>query len=260
MKWGGFTIFRGGKKRPSDEWASYYQSVNGQRPVYPKPTKRKTMRSGMFRITAVLVMLAVLMIVRQIPSPAGDQVRDNLRQMLTAEWNFRPLIDKSLLLAAQLVNWDNTVMPPAPGAEGQTEAVTAPGLTEEGLYVPVSGKVIEEFGWVKSSVDEMERYHAGIDISAPLGEAVVAAMDGQVERIGQDKQLGNYILINHGKGTYTLYGGVTDVLVVEGQEVQAGKDIAAIGQSEVSGGGLHFELREDGKLVDPLTRLQVKGN
>ncbi|SFR08239.1 murein hydrolase activator EnvC family protein [Desulfoscipio geothermicus] len=259
MKWGRLPRGEKRNKYGADEWASYYESVTGRRPGY-SPARRKSRRSGVFRITAVLVILTVLMVARQYPHPVGDQVRDNLRHMLTAEWDFGPLINKSVLLAAQLVNWDNPVMPPSPGVDGDTKPVAGSDLTKAELYVPVSGKVVEEFGWVQSSVDGMERYHAGIDISAPPGASVAAAMDGQVERISRDKELGQYILINHGEGTYTLYGGVDDVAVVEGQTVRAGQEIAVVGEGEVPGGGLHFELRENGKLVDPLTRLQVKGN
>jgi septal ring factor EnvC (AmiA/AmiB activator) len=53
---------------------------------------------------------------------------------------------------------------------------------------------------------------------------------------------------------------VSDITVVEGQDVKAGQEIATVGEGEVSGGGLHFELRENGKLVDPLVRLRLKGN
>ncbi|WP_449241563.1 murein hydrolase activator EnvC family protein [Desulfoscipio gibsoniae] len=258
MKWDGLSRLGGRKKSGFDEWTDYYQSVKGRRPALSS-YKRPNRRSGSFRITAVLVILAVLMIVRYYPHPAGEQARENLKHLLTAQWDYRPVLDKSIQLAAQLVNWDNPVIH-GPGTGIDTEPVLGEGLLAEELTLPVSGKVVEQFGWTQSTVDNMERYHPGIDISASPGASVFAVLAGQVERIGEDKELGQYILINHGKGTHTLYGCVAEVIVAEGQKVEAGQEIAAIGENgDVPGGGLHFELRENGKLVDPLSRLLING-
>lgn len=258
MKWDKLSRLGGRKRGGYDEWADYYQSVNGRRPV-TSSYKRSNRWNGLYRITAVLIILALLMVVRQYPHPVGEQARENLRHLLTAEWDFGPVLDKSIQLAAQLVNWDNPVIH-GPGTGIDARPVTGSGLTNEELALPVSGKVVEEFGWKQSAVDNMERYHAGIDISAPIGTSVVAVLDGKVERIGEDRELGQYVLINHGEGRYTLYGCVTDVSVVEGQKVSVGHKIALIGENgDVAGGGLHFELRENGKLVDPLARLSISG-
>lgn len=256
FKWDKLPRFGAGKKKYNDDWASYYQSASGHKstPAYTRRGGRKRF----FRITAVLVILGVLLVARQVPHPVGEQARENLRYLLTAEWDFQPLLDKSVQLAAQMVNWDNPLLHGTPGTS--IEPVTGPGLSEDGLSVPVSGRVVQEYGWVQSPLDGLERFHSGIDISAPPGEPVAAAMDGRVERISEDAVLGRYILLDHGGGNYTLYGGVTDVAVKEGQEVRAGQVMALVGDSEVPGGGLHFEVRENGKLVDPLERLRVKGN
>lgn len=247
------------KKYARDEWANFYQSATGQRPTVPRVNRRRG-PSGMFRVTAVLVILAVLLVVRQFPHPMGDQVRDNLRYLLTAEWNFQPIMGKTMELAAQLVNWDNPVVHGTPGGDGGAAPVTGTGLQEDDLCVPVSGTVVSQFGWTKSPVDGLERFNPGVVISAPAGTSVLAAQGGRVTRIDNDKVLGQYILIDHGGDTYTLYGGVADIMVVEGQTVQPGQAIAQVGKGDVLDGALHFELREKGKLVDPLARLQLNKN
>lgn len=258
MRWDRLSRLGGRKKNGYDEWAEYYQSVKGRRPPAPS-YKRPKRPGGLFRISAVLVILAMLMVVRYYPHPVGEQVRENLKYLLTAQWDFRPVLDKSIQLAAQLVNWDNPVIH-GPGTGIDASPVTSDGLAKEELSLPVSGTVVGQFGWTESPVDNMERYHAGIDISASPGAPVYAALAGKVERIAEDKELGQYILINHGAGTYTLYGCVSDVNVEEGQQVQAGQLIASVGENgDVPGGGLHFELRENGKLVDPLARLDING-
>jgi len=256
FKWDKLPRLGAGKKKYNEDWTNYYQTAAGQgkTPSY----RQRGGRNRFFRISAVLVVLAVLFVARQVPYPVGDQVRDNLRYLLTAEWNFQPLLDKSVQLAAQMVNWDNPVLHGTPGTG--LEPVAGPGLSNDGLSVPVSGQVVQQYGWVQSPVDGLERFHSGIDISAPPGEAVAAANDGWVEKVSEDTVLGRYILISHGEGSYTLYGGVTDITVEEGQDVRAGQVIAQVGDGEVPGGGLHFEVRENGQFVDPLERLSVKGN
>ncbi|MCG8401467.1 MAG: M23 family metallopeptidase [Firmicutes bacterium] len=256
FKWDKLPFLKSRKKNVAEDWSTYYQSAVGQGPV--PGYKRRGGRNRFFRITAVLVILGVLFVARQFPHPVGEQVRENLRYLLTAEWDFAPLLDKSVQLAARMVNWDNPLLHGMPGAGIQP--VTGTGLSEEGLGVPVSGRVVQEYGWVQSPLDGMERFHPGIDISAPPGEPVAAAMDGRVERISRDEFLGRFILIDHGNGNYTMYGGVENVVVEEGQEVRAGQIIAAVGEGGVAGGGLHFEVRENGKLVDPLELLQAKSD
>lgn len=260
FKWDKLLSGRSKKKYNAGDWAGYYQPTAGQGsyPAYSPSYKRRGGRNRFFRVTAVLVILGVLFLVRQFPHPVGEQVRENLRYLLTAEWDFKPLVDKTVRLAAQMVNWDNPLLygTPDPGLE----PVSGTGLAMEGLGVPVSGKVVREYGWVQSPLDGMERFHPGIDISAPPGETVVAALAGTVKRIGRDEVLGEYILIEHGNGNYTLYGGVAEIAVEEGQEVAAGQVIAVVGEGDVPGGGLHFEVREKGELVDPLERLRVDGN
>lgn|GEM_PF-357746 len=254
FKWDRLPRLKAGKKKYPDDWTNYYQTAAGRGKTSFSGQRRG--RNRLIRISAVLAVLAVLFMARQVPYPVGEQVRENLRYLLTAEWNFQPLLDKSVQLAAQMVNWDNPLLHGTPGTD--LEPVAGPGLSNNSLSVPVSGQVVQRYGWVQSPVDGLERFHPGIDISAPPGEAVAAAGDGRVEKVSEDAMLGSFILINHGEGSYTLYGRVTDIAVEEGQDVRTGQVIALVGEGEVPGGGLHFEVRENGKLVDPLERLEVK--
>ncbi|MCL2338214.1 MAG: M23 family metallopeptidase [Firmicutes bacterium] len=256
FKWNRSPRPKAGPKEYPDDWASYYQTSAGWGKKSMAGQRRN--RNNFFRIAAVLLILAVLFMVRQVSYPVGEQARENLRYLLTAEWNFQPLLDKSVQLAAQMVNWDNPLLHGTPGTA--LEPVTGQGLSRNVLTVPVPGRVVQQYGWVKSPVDGLERFHAGIDISAPLGETVTAAADGRVDKVAEDPALGKFILINHSAGSYTLYGGVTDISVAEGQEVRAGQTIALVGEGDTSGGGLHFEVRENGKLVDPLTRLDINAH
>jgi murein DD-endopeptidase MepM/ murein hydrolase activator NlpD len=98
--------------------------------------------------------------------------------------------------------------------------------------------------------------HQGIDLTAPTGTNVYAALDGTVERVGRDRKLGNYIVINHGNEFETIYGHHKRNLVQKGDEVVRGQKIAEVGRTgNATGPHLHFEFRAEGIPQNPLPYL-----
>ncbi len=96
--------------------------------------------------------------------------------------------------------------------------------------------------------------HPGIDIAVPVGAAVRAAGGGTVAAAGTDPDYGMYVLLRHPEGYETMYGHASRLLVGEGEQVQAGQVIALTGSSGRSTAPhLHFEIRREGRSVDPLT-------
>ncbi|MTI84805.1 MAG: M23 family peptidase [Firmicutes bacterium] len=232
------------------DWPSYYQSY------YPDKQKgpggKKGRRGLVTRTVVTVCLLALILAVREAPLPVGQQARETVRYLLTAEWNFEPLMQGAVRVASQIVNWDNPMFHNWPNA-GPVQPVVA-----EGMWVPVSGKVVCEFGWSENPIDGLKRFHPGVDIQAEQGTPVRAVMDGQVVLVQEDTRLGKYILINHGGGCYTMYAGLQNILVNKGKWVSAGEEIGEVGvKSDVPQGGLHFEMREKDDLVNPLDRLQM---
>jgi murein DD-endopeptidase MepM/ murein hydrolase activator NlpD len=96
--------------------------------------------------------------------------------------------------------------------------------------------------------------HPGIDIAVPVGTPVRAAGSGLVEEAGTDSAYGLFVLLRHGDGYETRYGHASRLLVRGGDSVQAGQVIALSGSSGRSTAPhLHFEVRREGKSLDPLT-------
>jgi len=96
--------------------------------------------------------------------------------------------------------------------------------------------------------------HPGIDIAVPAGTPVRAAGGGSVEAAGTDPAYGLFVLMRHSSGYETMYGHASRLLVREGDSVQAGQVIALSGNSGRSTAPhLHFEIRREGKSLDPLT-------
>lgn len=94
--------------------------------------------------------------------------------------------------------------------------------------------------------------HEGIDIAGPLGTAVHAAAEGIVKDSGWSFATGQYITLKHDDNWETRYYHLSRRYVSEGESVKAGQSIAASGNSGASTGPhLHFEIRKDGRAVNP---------
>ena len=97
------------------------------------------------------------------------------------------------------------------------------------------------------------RMHYGIDIGASYGTDIYAADGGYVTTSTYSSGYGNYVMIDHGDGRYTLYAHMTTRYVNEGDIVLQGDVIGIVGSTGVSTGPhIHFEVYEGGERVDPL--------
>ncbi len=99
-----------------------------------------------------------------------------------------------------------------------------------------------------------EATHPAIDIAAPYGSPVYAAADGTVIYAAWQEDNASYaVIIDHGDGRETWYNGLRETLVEAGSFVTRGVPIGEVGRSgHTAGPHLHFELHQDGRLVDPL--------
>jgi len=106
-----------------------------------------------------------------------------------------------------------------------------------------------------------KHFHTGIDLSAPLGTPVMAAADGVVVAVGHGAiGYGNYVVIAHGGGIATLYGHLLQTNTSVGQVVARGQVIGLEGSTGYSTGPhVHFELRVNNLVTDPLPYLPVPG-
>lgn len=134
------------------------------------------------------------------------------------------------------------VEPVEPVAE---PVIVSRSTSASGWLWPAQGKVIRSF----SSSDPMRK---GIDIGAKLGDAVLAAKKGAVVYAGSGLAgYGQLIIVKHDENYLSAYAHNSRLLVQEGDTVQAGQKIAEVGSSGTDSNKLHFEIRKDGKPVDP---------
>ena len=117
---------------------------------------------------------------------------------------------------------------------------------------PARGRISSRFGFRYHPILHREKLHTGEDIAAGYGTAFRAARGGRVLYAGWQTAYGNTIIIDNGNGTTTLYGHASKLNVRAGQPVKAGQFIGNVGSTGWSTGPhLHFEVRKNGKPVDP---------
>ena len=132
--------------------------------------------------------------------------------------------------------------------------------------VPSHTTITSPFGIRSDPATGSARMHNGIDIGSPTGTPVMAAESGTVVRVVDGCRegnrscgggYGNFVVIRHGNGLETLYAHNSQILVSEGEQVVRGQMIARAGNTGRSfGSHLHFEVRVNGKPVDPMPYLQ----
>lgn len=165
----------------------------------------------------------------------------------------------------------------AAAAEARPPAATAPGTTAPGTTAPVTttpgtrtpsaaatpgpsgllwptpGPVTSPFGYRVDPVTHQRALHAGVDIGAPIGQAIMAAQAGTVIFAGTEQGYGNYTCIDHGGGFATCYAHQSAILVSVGQVVTRGQEIGLVGETGyATGPHLHFETRVNGQPVNPM--------
>lgn len=117
---------------------------------------------------------------------------------------------------------------------------------------PSSSRITSGFGGRSSPTEGASSNHQGIDIGASSGSDIIAAASGTVVVSTYSYSAGNYVMLSHGGGVYTVYMHCSKLLVSEGQTVSQGQSIAKVGSTGYSTGPhLHFGIRTGGRYVDP---------
>lgn len=113
-------------------------------------------------------------------------------------------------------------------------------------------RISDDYGERINPVTHQAQFHKGIDMAAKGGSPILAAYSGTVAAAGYSSSMGNYVMINHGDGLYTIYMHASALYVSKGQSVSRGETIAAVGSTGRSTGNhLHFAVRLNGDYVSP---------
>ncbi|MHB1418334.1 MAG: peptidoglycan DD-metalloendopeptidase family protein [Bacillota bacterium] len=164
-------------------------------------------------------------------------------------------------IAKPVTSVDVQTSTPTQEGQPQTENNLAQAQTDlQSMIVPVDGDLVTVFGFTFSSGLGDYRYHSGIDLAAPDGSPVAAALAGKVISVSYTLDDAYRVTIDHGNGWATSYSQLSAVIVAPGQSVRTGEELGRVdnpGLAESSTGPhLHFELREKDEPRDPMFYLK----
>ncbi|NHQ85057.1 peptidoglycan DD-metalloendopeptidase family protein [Iodobacter sp. HSC-16F04] len=148
---------------------------------------------------------------------------------------------------------------PAPKAEPEPEVTTAlPDATQSGqafaslkgkLRLPIKGEITGRYGTARGEGGQWK----GVFIRAASGQSVKAVASGRVVFAEWLRGFGNMLIVDHGGGYMSIYAANESILKQVGDTIKAGDSIATSGNSGgMADSGLYFELRQNGRPVDPL--------
>ena len=184
-------------------------------------------------------IIEVGQVLRVIP-PGTDANAASSKPVTTARVDTKPLDAKS----------------PAPAASGPAPAASAPpAVATAAAPAPREGDDDVNWAWpsagaVLAPFDEGKA--KGLAIGGKAGDAVLAAADGRVVYAGSGlRGYGNLIILKHNNTYLTAYAHNQALLVKEDQAVKRGQKIAEMGSTDADGVKLHFEIRKQGKPIDP---------
>jgi lipoprotein NlpD len=159
----------------------------------------------------------------------------------------------------------STIAPqPVKGASAPVAAASAPVVTPAPAPAPVAATGDEEANFIWPASGSLvagfdEARNKGFDIGGKAGDPVVAAADGRVVYAGAGlRGYGNLIILKHNNTFLTAYAHNQRLLVKEDQTVKNGQKIAEMGNTDADRVKLHFEIRRQGKPVDPSRYLPAR--
>ena len=149
----------------------------------------------------------------------------------------------------QLVRWGGDE-----NGDGKPGWFDAKGQSERRGFMgmPVAGRITSSFGYRMHPLLGYLKMHKGLDIAAPYGSPIYAALDGVVQGAGRSGGYGNFVKLVHGGGLASGYGHMSRIAVARGQHVRQGEVIGYVGSTGMSTGPhLHWEVWRNGQTINP---------
>ena len=238
--------------------------------------KKKMSRFGKLYIATAICTVCVCVVALAFTTKISDSALKQAEKMAVSIPTAAP-IDSLIKEPVNLVPIEPIKTPePKPLPERSIEPVSEPDQVESvetGLFkknekiklvMPTEGDILNE-----CSLDKLKksktlgdwRTHNGVDIKADMSDAVNAAASGTIVLSEYDSQMGYIVKIEHEGGYETVYANLASNEMAEvGRKINAGECLGAVGDSAVfeklEEGHLHFELKKDGKYINPMEYMQ----
>lgn len=193
-------------------------------------------------------VLTVGQSLRVVPPASGEVTVTPVAPTGAAE--VRPLPLPGAPPAATGPSTPPAAVPPATNGTAAKPEARPPSESALQWQWPAPGKILETFDETKNK---------GIDIAGNEGDPVIAAADGEVVYVGSAlRGYGNLVIVKHTEDFISAYAHNRRILVKQGDTVKGGQRIAEFGRSDADRVKLHFEIRRQGKPVDPVRYLPAR--
>lgn len=223
--------------------------------------KWRWLSSRLFRqsLSSAAILLVVILLA-SLPFKPSQDFRTVVQDVLVSDFDFSRLAGQIGFRWNLADYYPEFIRARLAGDDDEPEEAV-PVLGEDdlaSLHLPVEGQVVSWFGW-RDLPGGGEEFHPGLDFIAEEGSPVRAAAEGVVVSIYEGTHTRGYAVeIRHGERWSTLYAGLLELQVIEGDQVEKGQEIGGLGSEDDP--HLHFELHAAGNAVDPAPRLGLKGN
>lgn len=281
-------------KRGNSSWGSAWSKPNKKSPLYGGENislRKKIVVQG---VISVVILLSVYVIANN-DNNFSKSVKSSLASFISAN-DYQPAITKMVRMGLEAENVDWPILNELRGKETvkDTKENTNKSDSSKGEEVqpdnsmevnkesnqdqkvsdnknvsaeiaqyslPISGKVIKKYGLVEDKELGIKKFHEGIDIEGKVGTNIKSIGKGQVVAIGNNNELGNYILIEFKDDITVLYAQLGKPKVKEGATVIEGQIISTLAASkEGKTNHLHLEIRRNGETINPIDVLGLKEN
>ncbi|MBE7045926.1 MAG: M23 family metallopeptidase [Ruminococcaceae bacterium] len=218
-----------------------YKHTHDQKNIRRNPLKRVLLQSAI----SFVLLIGVFLMSDKIAS-FKDYVKDTLNKSYTVS-DVKEIKDKTVESAEEIKE------AVAVFKEQNKKTEEKPPKDKKIIFTPpYIGEITSVYGERIHPIDKSRSFHTGIDIAGNIGDTIISAAPGKVEKVGYDKYNGHYVSIRHNEKYSTSYAHMLKVSVIEGEEVDSNTKIGEIGSTGVSTGAhLHFCIFEDGETIDP---------
>lgn len=204
---------------------------------------KNRLKNSLNKLIICIIIVLLVIIIKNLNLSIAQRSTQGIKHIITSEFNFK----ERWYSLKDLVPAFRDKFQESFGEKGQTSS----------MIMPVDGPIVSGYGVRIHPVFNTERKHEGIDIDGQTGDPVKAALDGEVAEVRQDDYFGNVVVLDHGKQLKTVYAHLGEAKVTTGQQVLQGEIIGLVGNTGITTGShLHFEVRKNGKAVDPVNELK----
>ncbi len=202
-------------------------------------------------LIGVFLLLIFVLGLKAFSNPKTQMVYNYSKKIVNENYDYKKVINKTKdldvkSLEDKILKYIDTFKSKVTGEKTVEEIIS------DDFVLPVNGKITSKYGEREDPINKKKAFHKGIDIDSKENTEVLASFSGTVKECGEDKELGKYILLDHGQGIETKYGHLNKIKVKKGEEVKKGKTIGESGSTGKSTGAhLHFEIIYMGENKNP---------